>query len=97
MSVTQKYLKDENGEIFSPIVNVNSIYGENGEKLSSFIYQRKLLWESSEDYTVFQAGSTFSLTDIPDNYDLLEFRTIYINRGQDWYSTFSPVYHKRRF
>ena len=41
-----KYLKDENGEIFSPIVNVNSIYGENGEKLSSFIYQRKLLWES---------------------------------------------------
>lgn len=97
MSVKQKYLKDENGEVFSPIVNVNSIYGENGEKLSSSIYQRKLLWESVGDYTVFQAGATFSLADIPDNYDLLEFRTIYINRGQDWYSTFSPVYHKRRF
>lgn len=30
MSVKQKYLKDENGEIFSPIVNVNSVYTDGG-------------------------------------------------------------------
>ena len=30
MSVKQKYLKDENGEIFSPIVSTDSIYDSDG-------------------------------------------------------------------
>lgn len=32
MAVKQKYLRDENGEVFSPIVNVNSIYYGGGVK-----------------------------------------------------------------
>lgn len=30
MLANQKYLKDENGNIFSPIVNMDSIYGGGG-------------------------------------------------------------------
>lgn len=30
MSVSQKYLRDENGNIFSPIINVDSIYNGGG-------------------------------------------------------------------
>lgn len=30
MSINQKYLKDENGNIFSPVVSVDSIYDEQG-------------------------------------------------------------------
>lgn len=30
MSVDKKYLKDENGNIFSPIVSVDSIYNRGG-------------------------------------------------------------------
>lgn len=28
--INQKYLKDENNEIFSPITNINSIYTDGG-------------------------------------------------------------------
>lgn len=37
MSVNQKYLKDENGEVFSPITSMNSIYDNNGKSLVSII------------------------------------------------------------
>ncbi len=37
MSVKQKYLKDENGEVFSPIVGVESVYDNNGNALSTQI------------------------------------------------------------
>ena len=33
MSIYQKYLKDENGEVFSPIVSSNSVYYEKGSVL----------------------------------------------------------------
>ena len=33
MSTYQKYLKDENDNIFSPIVSIDSIYGEDDKKL----------------------------------------------------------------
>lgn len=33
----QKYLVDENGEVFSPIVSTNSIYDEEGNSLSNYI------------------------------------------------------------
>lgn len=38
MSTQQKYLKDENGEVFSPIVSTNSIYNQDGESLEDFFY-----------------------------------------------------------
>lgn len=34
MSVKQKYLKDENGEIFSPITSESSIYTSSGNDMS---------------------------------------------------------------
>lgn len=37
MSVKQKYLKDENGETFSPIVGMESVYDNNGNALSTQI------------------------------------------------------------
>lgn len=38
MSVDKKYLKDENGNIFSPIVSVDSIYNRGGGTLFDSIY-----------------------------------------------------------
>lgn len=38
MSVSQKYLRDENGNIFSPIINVDSIYNGGGGTLFDSIY-----------------------------------------------------------
>lgn len=35
--IKQKYLKDENGEIFSPIVNVDSVYTNNGQNLTTIL------------------------------------------------------------
>lgn len=35
MSVSQKYLRDENGNIFSPIINVDSIYNGGGTLFDS--------------------------------------------------------------
>lgn len=32
--IKQKYLKDENGEVFSPIVNVDSVYTSNRQNLT---------------------------------------------------------------
>lgn len=35
MSIKQKYIEDENGEIFSPIVNIDSVYQNNGDKMNA--------------------------------------------------------------
>lgn len=37
MSIKQKYLKDENGEIFSPIVSSSSIYDVDGNKAPEIV------------------------------------------------------------
>lgn len=33
----QKYLKDENGEVFSPIVSIDSVYTSNGQNLTTIL------------------------------------------------------------
>ena len=48
--IKQKYLKDENGEIFSPIVNVDSVYTNNGQNLTAILNDKansmsNLSWE----------------------------------------------------
>lgn len=37
MSIKQKYLKDENGEIFSPIVSADSIYDSDGNAIPQIV------------------------------------------------------------
>lgn len=37
MNVTGKYLKDENGNIFSPITNSKNVYDDNGVSLENLI------------------------------------------------------------
>ena len=37
MSVKQKYLRDENGEIFSPIVSASSVYLSNGSPIQPIV------------------------------------------------------------
>lgn len=61
MSVSQKYLKDENGEIISPIVSTSSIYNSDGETLDEILLKkvsgyRDYSWKSS--YTLnFKHGT----------------------------------------
>lgn len=47
MNAKQKYLKDENGQTFSPITSVNSIYGENGQTLLNLFYPIGSYYETS--------------------------------------------------
>ena len=35
--IKQKYLKDENGEVFSPIVSIDSVYTSNGQNLTTIL------------------------------------------------------------
>lgn len=66
MSTQQKYLKDKNGEIFSPIVGINSIYNQDGESLENFLYYKSgdviTFGDSSQSgayiVTGFVSGST---------------------------------------
>lgn len=61
MSVSQKYLKDENGEIISPIVSTSSIYNSDGETLDAILLKkvsgyRDYSWKTS--YTLnFKHGT----------------------------------------
>lgn len=55
MSVKQKYLKDENGEVFSPITSIESIYNSNGEQIPQIV-----AWcyaTADSDSFIIQAGS----------------------------------------
>lgn len=37
MSIPQKYLKDENGDIFSPVTSVESVYNSDGEAIPQIV------------------------------------------------------------
>ena len=55
MSVKQKYLKDENGEVFSPITPIESIYNSNGEQVPQIVAWCYAIADS--DSFSIQAGS----------------------------------------
>ena len=61
MSTNQKYLKDENGEIFSPIVSEDSIYDNNGKTLSKKLNDtgwRNFSWTNSTYMGTSQSSYT---------------------------------------
>ena len=61
MSTQQKYLKDENGEIFSPIVSEDSIYDNNGKALSEKLNDtgwRSFSWTDSTYMGTSQSSYT---------------------------------------
>ena len=47
-TVTQKYLKDESGNMFSPITSINSIYTGDGKSLLDFFYPVGSYYETSD-------------------------------------------------
>lgn len=57
MQVNQKYLKDENGNNFSPITSVNSIYNEEGESLNS------ILTNDAYFYSTLSTTQNFSVSE----------------------------------
>lgn len=76
MATKQKYLKDENGEVFSPIVSVESVYNGNNNL--------KTILQNEEHITVLQSETTqisganqnyyyISLSDDYTNYDFIIF------------------------
>lgn len=44
--INQKYLKDENGDIFSPITSTQSVYDAQGEPLNN-VCQQQLIFEKT--------------------------------------------------
>lgn len=48
MSVKQAYIKDENNEIISPIVSIDSIYTDGGGSLLDFFYPIGTYYETSD-------------------------------------------------
>lgn len=60
--VKNKYLKDENGDIFSPIVSVNSVYTSDGQNLTVVLDNKAnsmsdLSWKK-EYYVDVETGHT---------------------------------------
>ena len=53
--VSQKYLKDENGDVFSPVVSIDSIYNGTGDSLEQIINKLiddKILADNMKKYPV---------------------------------------------
>lgn len=70
MSVKQKYLKDENGETFSPIVGMESIYDNNGNALSTQINDtgwRNFSWVNSTYIGTTQSSYTSNKWRVKNN------------------------------
>lgn len=74
MSVKQRYLKDENGEVFSPIANANSIYFDTNNDiqpkfcLATFDGDKRInedvAWKGQVipmEYLLYNVGNGFSL------------------------------------
>lgn len=59
MSVKQKYLKDENGEVFSPIVSASSVYDSNGNPIEPIV-----LFNASSLSNAIQFSTTNTIRDI---------------------------------
>lgn len=49
MNVQGKYLKDENGNIISPIVNVKTVFNDNGMNLLNLFYPIGSYYETSNN------------------------------------------------
>ena len=39
MNVKQKYLKDENGQVISPVVSTDTVYDASGNTLGGVLFQ----------------------------------------------------------
>lgn len=73
MSVKQKYLKDENGEIVSPITSANSVVFNDGTNVEDVVPRFKLLFEGEVTIPSDSSGNeaTVTLNDNVQNYNIL--------------------------
>lgn len=77
MSVTQKYLKDENGEIFSPIVSASGVKFEDGSNLEDCGVKYKVLYSGTATIPSLDSGNFNTIT-VEDDISLYDF--LIINR-----------------
>lgn len=70
MSVKQKYLKDENGEVFSPITSESSIYTSSGNDMSV----QAITIAAANDETL-TLGAAWAKVDIPLSSTLTQIGT----------------------
>lgn len=77
MSVKQKYLKDENGEIFSPIVSASGVKFEDGSNLKDCGVKYKVLYSGTATIPSLDSGN-FNIITVEDDISLYDF--LIINR-----------------
>lgn len=75
MSVSQKYLRDENGNVFSPIVSMDSVM-DGDVPLKDMVPKFKVLFTGSVAIPSQNSGSktTINVLDDVNNYDILIVR-----------------------
>lgn len=73
MSVKQKYLKDENGEIISPIISANSVIFNDGTNAEDVVPRFKVLFTGNVEIRNYTEGaeSVITVADDVKNYDIL--------------------------
>lgn len=73
MSVKQKYLKDENGEIVSPITSANSVIFNDGTNAEDSLPRFKVLFTGNVAIKNYEDGteSVITVSDDIKNYDIL--------------------------
>ena len=75
MNVNGKYIKDENGNIISPITSGRTVFMYNGNNIDDCVSQYKLLYEGglAVPPRTSTNSANITITDNIDNYDVIIF------------------------
>lgn len=75
MNTNIKYLKDEDGMIFSPVTSIRSLYDTDGELFQTKVIDSKELWTGNVKIPSHQSTNSINITLIDDinNYNALYF------------------------
>lgn len=76
MSVKQKYLKDENGEVFSPITSESSIYTSSGNDMSV-----QAITITAANDGALNIGTAWGKVDVPFSSTLTQIGTSLLRSG----------------
>ena len=75
--VSQKYVKDADGNVFSPITSSQSVYLKNGTNIEEGVLKYKILWSGNLTLKSDASGQTDTLT-VQD--DIANYDFIYVKR-----------------
>lgn len=99
MNVNVKYLKDENGNVISPVTSTDSVYTGNNSQLTNIIengtFSRTQLFtgQTNTDFTLSQSAQSFDLIEM-NCYVYYDYRSTYFTIVPTKTSSFNVMISK---